>query len=142
MLNLSAGKIGIANVEINPKTSKDLFVSSKLKDKVIEEKITPKGDGTYSRYELGRQKIGDDIFLVSLIFDNDKIDMLTISFIIDNETSSWDTWSEETEIFRRELNSKWLYKYLGSPPYKYDWGEISSDFDAKAGFSYITIRYY
>lgn len=142
MLNLSAGIIEIAKLEINPKTSKDLFLSSILKDKVIEKRDVSKGDGVYSRYELGRQKIDNDIFYVSLFFDNEKIEILSISLVIDDDTPSWSTWSEEREILRKELNNKWLYKYLGYPPYKYDWGEISSYYDSKGGFSYITIKYH
>lgn len=142
MFNLPNGEIYIDDVKISPKTIKSYFASSKLKDKIIEEKNIPKDDGTYTRYELGKQKIDGEFFFTTIIFDNELIYTIHISLAMIKENLSWNSWSEENETLRNELNNKWLFKHLGNPPYKYDWGEIASNFDTKAGFSYIAIKYF
>lgn len=53
---------------------------------------------------------------------------------------TWDNWSKETEMKKRDEYDKWLTKEIG-PEREFDWGAIAAHHDAKAGVSNIILRY-
>jgi hypothetical protein len=54
---------------------------------------------------------------------------------------SWSDWSEERELARKAFHERWLTGEVGLGPGPYPWGEISSYFDPKGGFSAVTLSY-
>ena len=54
---------------------------------------------------------------------------------------SWENWSKEEQLKKKDKHDIWLKTNIGKPPYKYSWGEISSNYDPRSGSSMITIRY-
>ncbi len=50
-------------------------------------------------------------------------------------------WKIEFEFERKEKHDIWLLAELGAPPYTYDWGSVTSDFDAKGCASDIIVTY-
>lgn len=57
------------------------------------------------------------------------------------EQGSWDDWSYEAEMRRKDLHDIILREELGDPPYEYSWGRAGSGYDDKGGFSLIFVRY-
>jgi hypothetical protein len=57
------------------------------------------------------------------------------------EQGSWDDWSYEAEMRRKDLHDLILREELGDPPYEYPWGRVGSAYDSKGGFSLIFVRY-
>ena len=57
------------------------------------------------------------------------------------EQGSWDDWSHDAEMHRKDLHDIILREELGEPPYEYPWGRVGSAYDSKGGFSLIFVRY-
>ena len=55
--------------------------------------------------------------------------------------SDWSGWSLENELEKKRKNDNLLEQGLGSPPYNYRWGNISSQYEAKIGSSTIILSY-
>jgi len=55
--------------------------------------------------------------------------------------SGWGCWSEDREAFAKSLHDQWLVRHLGPPPYAFEWGDVQSVHDPKAGGSQIVVRY-
>jgi len=53
----------------------------------------------------------------------------------------WGSWSEEKEAAAKSVQDQWLASQLGAPPYAFDWGNVESLQDPKAGGSLILVRY-
>lgn len=53
----------------------------------------------------------------------------------------WGSWSEEKEASAKSVQDQWLASQLGAPPYAFDWGNVESLQDPKAGGSLILVRY-
>lgn len=96
----------------------------------------------YTRYFLKPQVIDGEYFIVVIYFNkNDLLEFVDLALMHNGNVPSWDNWSETEERKRKDEHDKWLEKSIGRPPYKYSWGEISSDYDPRSGSSTITIRY-
>lgn len=54
---------------------------------------------------------------------------------------SWSDWSEERELARKAFHERWLAGEVGVGPGQYPWGEVTSYYDPKGGFSAVTLRY-
>ena len=50
-------------------------------------------------------------------------------------------WTEKNELARKELHDEWLLRELGPPPYRYEWGNLSSEYDPKGCVSDIIVAY-
>ncbi len=113
------------------------FVQSKLYDEVINEKSYG-----FTFYNLNSQLISNEWFDITLYFNNkDILNLVNISLSNEGDIASWNNWSENEQIKKKDMHDKWLKKNIGNPPYKYDWGEISSSYDPRSGSSMITIKY-
>jgi len=55
----------------------------------------------------------------------------------DNESE----WNEQLELERKQRHDGWLFDQFGPPPYHYDWGNISSEYDPKGCVSDIILNY-
>jgi hypothetical protein len=59
----------------------------------------------------------------------------------DGDSGSWDDWSEKKERARKKSHDRWLKTLLGSPPYEYPWGAVTSSFNPRSASSSIVISY-
>lgn len=140
MIELVNGTINIKNKEyiIRPKQTVQDFLSSDLYCEVIDQQLH-----IFSNYYIKPQVIEGQKFIMRLFFNKSKvIDSVKIGIIDDDKIPTWNTWSEDNELERKSKHDKWLRKVLGPPPYRYDWGEITSNYDPRSGSSMITIRYF
>ncbi len=137
MINKTSGEINIGEVKIGSKFTKSDFVDFSLYAQVIRE-----DNNIYSRFVLKPQKLDNELFTVTFYFDpNGRLEFISLSVLIHQEMPSWENWSKEEELRIKKYHDKWLENHLGVPPYKYQWGGISSLFDPRSGTSSITIRY-
>lgn len=136
MLNLAAGEINISGEDINPRYTRKDFLNSFLYTQVIREL-------SYSDYIyiLKPQTIENDKFFMSICFHGEKLNYISLSIQINDEVPRWETWSKEEQLERKIIHDKWLKEKMGPPPYKYDWGGISSKFDERSGDSSIRLQY-
>lgn len=75
----------------------------------------------------------------TLLFKGERLENVAWAFKMPSETE--DDWSEESEMQRKKLHEEWLLNELGEPPYRYRWGEVSSEYDAKGVSSAIMVVY-
>ena len=79
---------------------------------------------------------------ISLIFREGVLNMVRMTPRWSGLTSSaWSNWSLEDELEIKRKNDALLRRSLGPPPYSYEWGNISSEYDAKTGGSEVTLNY-
>lgn len=138
MINVNSGNIELDNnFLITKKLGRKEFENSSLFKDVLSQQIN-----TFSSYYLKPQLIGGEKFIVVLFFNqNDMIYLINISILNDGDMPSWENWSEVEELKRKDMHDTWLENNIGKPPYKYSWGEISSNYDPRTGSSMITINY-
>lgn len=140
MIDIQRGSIHFNNKKfaLYPGITTQQFQQSDLIQDVISEQ-----HNVFSKYTLNTQEIGSKRFIMSLIFNQINIlNIINLYITDDGKVNTWDFWSEAKERIKKEEHDKWLEQYIGIPPYKYLWGEISSDYDPRSGSSMITIRYY
>lgn len=75
----------------------------------------------------------------TLQFRDEKLLNLGWAIIMPGETDA--DWSVDSEMRRKHLHEEWLLKELGNPPYRFSWGRVVSDFDAKGVSSAIIAAY-
>lgn len=81
-----------------------------------------------------RYNIEGNTFIVSLVFVDGRLD--NVSLVCTDEEFSW-----ETEPERKKLHDRILNDWGLSGENLFEWGNISSVFDAKSCVSSIVIRY-
>lgn len=64
-----------------------------------------------------------------------------VSWLFELSESKEKEWTESLELERRQVHDEWLLRELGKPPYRYSWGELSSDFDPRGCVSDIILNY-
>jgi hypothetical protein len=139
MINIKSGNISLNDNSfiVNKGLTKAEFLKSNLFKDVLSEQTF-----AFTSYYLKPQLIGCKRFAIVLYFNNNNlIDFLTLSMTSDENIPSWDSWSEFDELKKKDEHDKWLESNIGKPPYKYSWGDISSDYDPRSGSSIITVRY-
>ena len=122
-----------------------IFPSLKLQEFKLSDfysYVKEEFNNEFPRFSLQPISYNGNMMNVSLIFnDNDKIFLVNMSKIM-KQDNSWDNWSNEYELQRKQEHDLILEKLLGSSSSKFVWGEISSNYDPRSGSSMITIRYY
>jgi len=78
---------------------------------------------------------------LTLYFYHQQLESLSIVASDDRFGASWDDWSEEKELSRKQFHDLWLADIAVSANAYFLWGQLSSDYDAKSGFSAIHLRY-
>jgi hypothetical protein len=136
MFNPTVGEVNISEEKVYPGYTRTDFLKSFLYTQVIREL-------SYSDniYILKPQTIESEKFFMSICFHGEKLKYISLSIQVNDETPRWETWSKEKQLEKKELHNQWLKRKIGTPPYKYDWGEISSDYDERSGESSIWIQY-
>lgn len=137
MIDIKNGSIALQNFLIRKGLTKDDFLSSNLFSEVLNHQ-----EYGFTTYSLKPQLIENEKFIMVLYFNkNDIIDLVNLSLSNSENIPSWDNWSESEEQRKKEEHDKWLLNNIGIPPYNYDWGTVSSNYDPRSGSSMITIRY-
>jgi hypothetical protein len=78
---------------------------------------------------------------VTIYFYNDLLESVSLYSVDGKSGESWSDWSEQKELEKKEIHDRWLTNLLGKAASYYRWGEVSSGYDPKGGFSSIEIRY-
>lgn len=140
MIDIKTGGIILNNNNflIEKGLNKDEFEKSNLISEVLNRQTYG-----YTSYFLKPLLVGNDSFTLVLYFNQDGIiDSVNLSLSSNDSSTAWNNWSEDDELRKKNKHDKWLLNNVGKPPYKYLWGEISSNYDPRSGSSMITIRYY
>ena len=137
MINRSTGEVLIESIPatLGPKfTRRDLFsLPLKSQSQVVNE--------PYHSYSIGRHEIAGLDFYVVLYFYGQELEFIDMAHPAAQFGTSWDDWSEEKELKRKEVHDRWLIEQTGYASHVYEWGEIGSDYDPRSGGSSIIIRY-
>ena len=137
ILDINNGSLRIGDTILGPQFSLDNFIDSKLYGEIIRE-----DKNAFSRYFLKPQPLKEAFWSIALYFNEKRfLSMITMSILDSNNFTSWETWSENAQVDKKAKHDSWLLKSFGPPPYKFRWGEISSQFDPRSASSYITVRY-
>lgn len=130
-IRTSDGTIEFASGSVSHDTSRTSFLASSLghgADVVVE-------NAPYVTYRIRPEPgIG-----ATLLFEQQRLRNVGWAIILPGEAE--DDWSVESEMRRKRLHDDWLRKELGVPPYRFSWGEIVSEFDAKGVSSAIILAY-
>lgn len=140
MINIKTGEIILDEKKtiITKGLKQDEFENSNLTSDILERQTYG-----YTCYYLKPQLIGNDKFTLVLYFNQDGlINFINLSLVTNDSSTAWNNWSVREQLKIKDQHDKWLINNVGKPPYKYIWGEISSDYDPRSGTSMITIRYY
>jgi len=137
MIERSTGTISINDIVISSKICKDSFLESKMAEYIEKEEIH-----VYSNYYIKPQTyMGKSVRLILYFDQNGRLDMVNIYLNEPNSEVSWNSWSKEKEIEHKMVHDAWLKSELGEPPYCYKWGNISSSYNSRSGYSSIAIKY-
>lgn len=77
---------------------------------------------------------------VVVYFHGTQLHMIEISAGSPAFGTSWDDWSEEKEVQRKQIHDDLLSEELGPPPYEFPWGSAVSVLDLKNGTSSIILK--
>jgi hypothetical protein len=78
---------------------------------------------------------------LTLYFYHQQLECVSIVASDSRFGSSWNDWSEEKEKDRKRFHDQWLVETIGTTSAQFPWGQLSSDYDGKSGFSAIHLRY-
>jgi hypothetical protein len=96
----------------------------------------------WKHYVISNIKKDSIYFWGTFYFENGILSFL--SFVIDDKlilTDSWNNWSEENELQKRDYYDNWLTEQLGKKR-EFSWGAVGAFFDNKGGQSSIVLRYH
>jgi hypothetical protein len=94
----------------------------------------------WSGWRVRRHGASGAMFAISLRFQAGKLALAEI-VELDPDAGGWDDWSEQKELAKKARHDALLAAWLGPPPWKYAWGEVTSTFDPRGGYAGITVRY-
>lgn len=137
MIDIQTGElISDSGNRIGPNIKRDMFLASEISENAtIFVKNEP-----WCSYRVAELRISGLNFIIILFFygqDLNRIDMLNSN---PQFGETWNDWSEEKELQRKESHEKWLDKIIGSKR-NFSWGNIDSVYDQKSGTSLIIITY-
>lgn len=101
-------------------------------------------NGEHRSYSLARPlTIGGHAASADVYFRGDALATVMLSFSAEEYGTSWDDWSEDKELARRDAHTAWLSTFLdgAGPHWLFSWGAISSLYDERTGGSYILVTY-
>lgn len=105
----------------------------------IDKTTNDMGNG-YEWIYFKNIKIGNLYFFLNVCFFQKKTKMINFSFYESQKSPSWDNWNENEEKTKQRKFEEWLNKSIGSKR-KFNWGDISSNYDSKGGGTSVTINY-
>lgn len=142
MIDVATGNITIkhAALAIGPSLARDDFLTSALgRSAQVNVENEP-----YCSY-AAQIPTGNLMSLpawLTLYFYHQQLESVSIMASDDRCGASWNDWSEEKEHERKRFHDQWLADTIGSTNAHFSWGQLSSDYDARSGFSSIHVQYY
>lgn len=138
MIDKKTGKVSIVSTTLFPLMPIEVFYDSSLKQMILSEENI----NGYTNIYISPQQLDNGIFIVRLYFDSQsKLYMVSLYRVESRGIPSMLEYSEEKELQYKSLNDKWLLEILGRPPYRYKWGDVTSQYSAQSISSSITIKY-
>jgi hypothetical protein len=125
------GTIRFTGGEIRPEMDRALFLDS-ASGKSAKERLV---NDEWRQYQI-EPEVG---IVGGILFKDDKIERIFLTMRMPSDSSK--RWSVEGELQRKAKHDEWLRMELGSPPYRYSWGNVVSDYDARACASEIIVVY-
>jgi hypothetical protein len=128
----------------NLKIYDDFVISKELQTSDMEAKnlnkyILSVNKDYYTKIELKPVELSNRVFCISLYFNNNE--KLELIIMVKKYDYNWNNYNESIIREHKKENDAWLCKELGNGSYKYLWGNLSSTFDQKGGYSPIVIKY-
>lgn len=131
VIHKQSGAIVVAGNTIIGSLDETVFAESSLGQKATRMHSTG-GWVIYSKIQ------SEGVGLVLRFLDG-KLAEVNLAFA--NPDSDWNSWSEAKEESAKSVHDNWLASQLGEPPYIFNWGNVESLQDQRAGCSLILIRY-
>lgn len=127
----SDGSVEFALGKVTSATDKQSFLASSLGLVAI----VAVENGPFVTYRVAPEPgVG-----ATLLFNGERLENVAWAFTMPDEAEG--DWSEESEMRRKKVHEDWLQKELGNPPYRFNWGEVSSEYDPKGVSSAIIVVY-
>jgi hypothetical protein len=136
LIEADTGRVNfIPGFPIGPDLIKSVFLATFIGQHALTNVLNPPWHSFWlpTTWRCGHS-VGGIIY-----FHGERLAMLTFSFGRPGE--NWGNWTYEREMERKSFHDDLLQRDLGDPPYRFHWGEISSDYDEKGGGSAIGVRY-
>lgn len=138
VLDCNNGNIILGELIIRPHMSFSNFKKNISQDKILSCEIT-----NSVNLLIKPLKYDNKFFIMRLYFDicDEKL-MLCHMIVQDNDDiSSWETWSREKELKKKEKNDIWLLNETNRINFSYKWGRVRSIYNELEGSSYIVFEY-
>lgn len=144
MIDINTGKIIFEEFILEPTLNLNVFLKSDFSNNfriIIDNK-------EYKSYNLRDYNIkkfcNDKRYAIykgafTFYFKSEKIERVHMNLYTEEDIRKG--LSKENELNRKSILDNFLIDMLGTPPYKYRWGEIFSFFDERACSSFIAIKY-
>ena len=75
----------------------------------------------------------------TIFFLGERVDRIFI--VMSLPSAATREWTEELELRRKTIHNTWLESELGKPPYDFEWGRVTSEYDARSCSSEIIVVY-
>jgi len=137
--------IDFENGQINVKNSffkhNMTFMDSLQQAKKFDYEVRDFKNG-YKCIYFKTKEIKGYFFHIGLCFKDDFLDFVDFRFLTLEElkNDTWDNWSEEKELKKKERYENWLDDSIGSNR-QFIWGKTVTYYDSKGGSSGILIKY-
>ena len=141
MIDVATGNIVIQNtsLDVGPSLTRDVFLASALgRNAPVNIKNEP-----YCSYNA-HVSTGSLMPLptdLALYFYHQQLESVSIVASHDRFGASWSGWSEAKELERKRFHDQCLADTIGTANAEFPWGQLSSNYNAKSGFSDIHLRY-
>lgn len=112
------GLVTFAGGSIDPAMDKAAFLKSPLGSKSEQWFV----NGSFETYRF----LPEPGIVATTDFRDGRL--LNVSILFTMPDDSEDNLSMERELQRKKKHDEWLRASLGGPPYRYNWGHVSSDF--------------
>jgi hypothetical protein len=146
MIDAATGAIPLDDTTIGPTTTLAALRRSPLGE-ALEKR--PAGVPPWETWSAGVRVVGGRRVAVSMTFEKERLEIVSLSLRDEAESAPWEDWSEKRERRRKTKHDAWLEKTLGAPArdddvgvyYDYAWGRVLSTFDPRSGSSDIVVTY-
>jgi hypothetical protein len=141
MIDATTGGISIRNVEvvIGPSLTRATFLASSIGQ---HSQISVENEPYCSfNANIPACDLMSLPACLTLFFYHQQLDSVSIVASDERFGASWSDWSETKEFERKRFHDQWLTDTIGTTNTHLSWGKLSSNFDAKSGFSSIHVRY-
>ena len=141
MIDAATGEIAIQNLDmgIGPSLTRATFLASPLgRNSQISVENEPycSFNATIPAGDLMPLPV-----ILTLYFYHQQLESVSITASSDRYGASWNDWSEAKELERKRFHDQWLANTVGTTNGQFSWGQLSSNYDAKSGFSSVHLQY-